>query len=199
MISSRRRKFLVVLVLAAIVPGIKPSAAGGSATIRNIPPTRHFAPVGTSSADLAAAIKLAMIKVNWRVEGEAPGAIKAAVIIRAHYAVVVIGYDEVNYWIDYVDSTNLDYNPNDLKLPRNRGIRVKGPRIHENYNVWVSQLSKEIVIQARTPPKANPDCTASSRNPILIAEELEKLDALRERGILTQEEFDQQKEKLLAR
>jgi hypothetical protein len=32
----------------------------------------------------------------------------------------------------------------------------------------------------------------------MIADELEKLDALRERGILTQEEFDQLKAKFLA-
>jgi hypothetical protein len=36
-------------------------------------------------------------------------------------------------------------------------------------------------------------------SPIMIADELEKLDALRERGVLTQEEFDRQKAKLLAR
>jgi hypothetical protein len=35
-------------------------------------------------------------------------------------------------------------------------------------------------------------------SPILIADELEKLDALREGGVLTQEEFDKQKAKLLA-
>jgi hypothetical protein len=38
----------------------------------------------------------------------------------------------------------------------------------------------------------------SSGSPLLIADELEKLDKLRQRGLLTQGEFDQQKAKLLA-
>jgi hypothetical protein len=33
--------------------------------------------------------------------------------------------------------------------------------------------------------------------PSMIADELDKLDALRQRGVLTQQEFDEQKAKLL--
>jgi hypothetical protein len=39
----------------------------------------------------------------------------------------------------------------------------------------------------------------SRTSPLPIADELDKLDKLRRRGVLTQEEFDQQKTKLLAR
>ena len=50
-----------------------------------------------------------------------------------------------------------------------------------------------------TPPKRVEPRPASSGQSILIADELEKLDALRDKGILTDEEFDRQKAKLLAR
>ena len=55
------------------------------------------------------------------------------------------------------------------------------------------------MINAKFPPKSNPTDAAPVGSQLLIAEELENLDALRERGVLTQEEFDQQKAKLLAR
>ena len=44
-----------------------------------------------------------------------------------------------------------DYKPNDRKLPgRNRRV-IKGPRIHNNYNVWVKRLAKRIAVHARIP------------------------------------------------
>ena len=85
-----------------------------------------------------------------------------------------------------------------LRAMRNRR-GIKGPRIHSNYNIWIDQLAKRIAIHTKVPPKSNLTDTAPSRNFILIADELEKLDALRERGVLSQEEFEQQKIRLLAR
>ena len=102
---------------------------------------------------------------------------------------------ELNFWIDYKDSKNLDYNPKDL-MGRDRGKRrivTKGPRIHPNYNRWVAELADQIRLQMQNPPKR------SNASPLLIADELDKLDKLRLRGVLTQGEFDQQKAKLLAR
>ncbi|MEE2664223.1 MAG: SHOCT domain-containing protein [Myxococcota bacterium] len=175
------------------------AAASRSATIRNVPPTPHFAPDGTPLVDVAAAIKLAMGDLQWRVVGEVPGSISASLVVRRHEAVVTIGYDESNYWIDYQDSVNLNYSPNDLTWTgRARRPRVEGPRIHPNYNVWVSDLGRRIAIRARTPPDAEMADTAVPDKAVLIADELEKLAALLQRGLLTQEEFDQQKAKLLA-
>ena len=58
---------------------------------------------------------------------------------RTHEAVVTIGYDELNFWIDYKDSKNLNYNPKDLirKRKGDRRVVTKGPRIHPNYNRWL--------------------------------------------------------------
>ena len=188
---------LVVLTLLLLLSGIGPSFAAASVTIRNTPPTPHFAPAGTPLADLAAAIRKAANEEGWRIIAEAPGVMQASLHVRSHEAVVSIGFDESNFWIEYADSVNLDYNPNGLRKTRTRR-EVKGPRIHRNYHGWVDQLAKEIAIYAKAPPRAKSTEAAPSKNPIMIADELEKLDALRERGVLSQEEFDQQKARLLA-
>jgi hypothetical protein len=194
---SRMRNALVVVTLLLVLFAVGPSIAVASVTIRNTPPTPHFAPVGTPLVDLAAAIRQAANEQGWRIVAETPGVMQASLQVRSHEAVVTIGFDETSFWIDYADSINLDYNPNTLRKTRNRGV-IKGPRIHRNYNIWVDQLAKKIAIYANAPPKAKLTEPALSRNPVLIADELEKLDALRERGVLSQEEFDQQKAKLLA-
>ena len=92
---------------------------------------------------------------------------------------------------------NLDYNPKSRRATRT-SREIKGPRIHRNYNLWVESLAKSIELNAETPPNSYLTDTVPSETPILIADELEKLDSLRERGVLTQEEFDRQKAKLLA-
>lgn len=121
----------------------------------------------------------------------------ASLHVRSHEATVIIRFDESNFWIDYQDSVNLDYNQNGLRKTRTRR-EIKGPRIHRNYNLWVERLAKRIAIQTKTPPKADLIDRAQPGNLIFIADELEKLDALRERGVLSQKEFDQQKAKLSA-
>jgi hypothetical protein len=194
----RMRRQIVVLVPLLTLLALAPPSSEASATIQNIPPTPHLAPAGTSLADLAAYIKFAAAEEGWTAVAEAPGVIRASMRARSHKAVVTIGFDEVNFWIEYRDSVNLDYNPKGRKARKN-WPEIKGPRIHRNYNLWVKQLAKSIEIYAETPPISYDAEPAPSEAPILIADELEKLDALRARGVLTQEEFDKQKAKLLAR
>ncbi len=151
-------------------------------------------------AQIAAAIKLAAQSQNWEIIGESPGAMTARLYIRSHTADVVIAYTEDKYQIDYLDSDNLDFKTSDYRIP-GRGPRqarvIKGPRIHRNYNVWVKKLSRSIQVRARNPPPMPAQMSDTAKCPLLIADELEKLDSLRQRGILTQEEFDRQKARLL--
>ena len=51
------------------------------------------------------------------------------------YAVVDIEYDAKTYWIEYKDSTNLDYT---------------GSSIHKNYIGWIENLDKAIRAQLTT-------------------------------------------------
>jgi hypothetical protein len=74
---------------------------------------------------------------------------------------------------------------------------VKGPVIHPNYNIWVATLAEEIRQSMRFPPAATESQAASNQSGHLVADELEKLDALRQKGILTDEEFDLLKAKIL--
>ncbi len=199
--NSRSRNQLVVLVLLLTLTAIDPPsavAAAPSVKLRNIPASPHFAPTGTPLPDLAAALALAVTDEGWIVTSEARGVIRATLYIRSHEAIVNIGFDETNFWIDYQDSINLNYNPNGLKGTRTRRA-TEGPRIHRNYNVWVGQLAKRILIRMKIAPKADRSDTVVPLNPLLIAEEIEKLDGLRKRGVLSQREFDEHKAKLLAR
>ncbi len=183
-----------VLFFLLLEPTIA-TAAQLSKTIENIPPRPHLAPVGTSPDWLVATITAAAEYQGWRVIGEAPGVVTAILMRRTHEAVVTIGYDELNFWIDYKDSKNLNYNPKDRmrQVRDKRHIVSKGPRIHPNYNRWVAELADQIRLQMQNPPKR------SNASPLLIADELDRLDKLRQRGVLTQGEFDQQKAKLLTR
>ena len=74
---------------------------------------------------------------------------------------------------------------------------MKGPVIHPNYNIWVATLAEQIRQSMRFPPGAKESQAASTENAPLVADELEKLDALRQKGILTDEEFDLLKAKIL--
>ncbi len=120
-----------------------------AATIRNIPPSPHLAPAAASSAGIAAAIKMGVADMGWSVVAESAGLIQARLDIRTHMALVTIGFDESNYWIDYQDSSNLGYSASDsVKHRGHRKIVVKGPRIHQNYNLWIGNLAASI--EART-------------------------------------------------
>jgi hypothetical protein len=171
--------------------------------IRNIPPTPHHAASEASLSQIATSIKQAAEDRNWKVTSEAPGLLTVRLWVRnRHLAIVQIGFDNENYWIDYLDSENLEY----VKEVWKAGL-IQGsdwwldaePKIHRNYNRWVESLAKSIEYHIANPIPAAETQPVSSDSLHLIADELEKLDALRVRGILTQQEFEQQKEKLLAR
>jgi hypothetical protein len=186
---------LAVLFVLLLAPAIA-TAAQRSKTIENIPPRPHFEPAGASPEQLVAAIKVAAEEQGWRIIGKSPGVLTAVLVRRSHEAVITIGYDESSFWVNYKDSKNLNYTPKDLMgVGKNRrGVVItKGPRIHPNYNLWVAELANQIAYKTQDPPRL------SKTPPLLIADELDKLDQLRQRGVLTQEEFDQQKAKLLTR
>ena len=172
------------------------SAAQRSKTIENIAPRPHYAPPGTSPEQLVAAIRAAAEDEGWRVIAAAPGVMEAKLFIRSHQAVVTIRYDESNFSISYRDSTNLNYNAKDLVNRNSRWnksqVVTKGPRIHPNYNVWVAALADRISIRLRTPPEL------SQPSSLLVADELEKLDELRQKGVLTQDEFERLKKRLVS-
>lgn len=179
------------------------SASWGSETIRNVATTAHGAPEGATLEEIGRAIVQAAGERQWYGSVEGPGLIVVSTVIRTHRASVEIGFDERNFRIDYRDSLNLDYNPKDLVRwgdggTRGRQVVTKGPRIHKSYNVWVQDLADHVALRLR-PIITEARDRAVPAGPALVADELEKLDRLRQRGVLTQSEFDGQKAKLLSR
>lgn len=138
-------------------------------------------------------VRAAIIKGSqsrlWTAKIAGDNTIRARLNVKnKHYAVVEIPFSESAYSIIYVSSTNLDYNP-------------ERRSIHRNYNKWVLQLStmiNEAFHEIETDAFAtefNSDCTNVDLEEVF--DELLKLDELRDRGILTDEEFEAEKSKLL--
>jgi hypothetical protein len=193
--SSGDKVWVSLVLIVLLLLSANATAAQRSKTVENIPPWLHFAPVGTSSEQLVAAINRAAEDQGWRIIDAARGELTAILLRRSHEPVVTIGYDEMNFWIDYKDSKNLNYDAEERKI-RTKGQprgRAKAPRIHPNYNIWVAELAEQIVFRTQNPPEL------SVVPAELIADEFDKLDKLRQRAVLTQDGFDQRKAKLLAR
>lgn len=189
-------RFCVMLFSICVVFGFAQSAA--AATLQNIPPTPHGAPTRASLPQIAAAIEAAASDLGWTAREEEEGLIRASLFLRSHEAIVAIGYDATNFWINYVDSVNLKYHAEGLKKTKSRKA-VPGPRIHKNYNGWISRLASRIADRAKNPPRVVKIPARQIRQELLIADELEKLEGLRRKGVLSPYEFETQKEKLLAR
>lgn len=144
-----------------------------------------------SIEDVRAAIIKGSQTQLWTAEMAGDKTIRAMLNVKnKHFAIVEIPYSETSYSIIYISSENLDYNPTRRT-------------IHRNYNKWVLQLSTLIKSQFQslssnaTTPNSNQGLPRSDKEDIF--DELLKLDDLRDRGILTDEEFDFEKRKLLDR
>jgi hypothetical protein len=129
---------------------------------------------------------------GWQPTVEGDGVVTATINVRGrHYAKIEIPFTENNYSILYVESNNLDYN-------------AERQKIHRNYNNWVVKLSGTIgkyfrVVhegsRATDADQAATDAAQSYQDDVYT--KLLKLDELREKGILTDEEFEKEKRKVL--
>ena len=192
MMQQKLSTFIPTLIMLCAVSGFPGDVE--AATLKNIRPTPHGAPADTPLPNISEAIKSAARELGWRVTDETPGALQVSLSLRSHEANVEIGYDAVSFWIEYRDSVNLNFHLDGLKATKRRK-KIKGPRIHKNYNGWVTRLAERISAHAKNSPQMRPVVIDPDR---LIADELERLDALRQKGALTQDEFDTKKKKLLA-
>lgn len=177
----RRSPFFALALLLASVPS---SAGSPIQDMIDVPvPIRADGGRFAIEEVRAAIIKGSQTRL-WTVEFVGDGVIRAKLNVKnRHYAVVEIPYSELTYSIIYVSSENLDYNPTRQS-------------IHRNYNKWVLQLSTMINSQFQTLESnavlANPKADKEAIYNVLLI-----LDDLRDRGILTDEEFEVEKRKLL--
>ena len=139
--------------------------------------------------EIQAVILESCLSRNWTPRLEGDGSITAMIDVRGkHSATVRIPFSSESYSILYVSSENLDYNP-------------KRESIHRNYNGWVVKLSQTISYRLRTAARvvASAPGTANVEIEEDVSTELLKLAVQRDKGLLTQEEFDAERKKLLDR
>ena len=171
--------FLFVLMIA-------PAVAGAAKRIQNMVDVPVPIRVdGTSFAieEVQAVIIEGCYARGWSATVIGDGMIRAEITVRErHHAEVDIPFTETEYSIIYASSTGLDY-------------KEKNQKIHRNYNNWVVKLSGTIDKLFRKPAPA-PGSTEPQATDVYA--EILKLDELRNRGLLTDEEFEIEKQKLLS-
>lgn len=126
------------LLIAASIAGL--AIAPAACTMRQHPvltPT-DVAYNANSKADAEAGIKQVLGNRGWIITEEKPGAItamlskpNAGVPGGAHTVTILVSYTADSYSIDYVDSTNMMYDPED-------------GTIHRNYNRWIANLQRDL-------------------------------------------------------
>ncbi|MBC7802420.1 MAG: hypothetical protein H7Y16_00975 [Candidatus Parcubacteria bacterium] len=80
------------------------------------------------------AVIRAGLTLGWQMVPKGPGRVEGVLTIRKHQAIIEVTFDARSYNINYKDSVNLDYRPNDRT-------------IHSNYNGWIQNLDKAIRAQ----------------------------------------------------
>ena len=82
--------------------------------------------------DVGKAILRAGAPLGWQMKETKPGQMLGTLNLRKHVAVVDVKYSVKSYNITYKDSTELNYD---------------GQNIHPNYNSWIEILDKAIKAQ----------------------------------------------------
>lgn len=182
---------LLFLALAFFLAPVLSSAASPIKNMIDVPVPIRADGGRYSINEVRAAIIQGSQTPLWTAEVAGDRIIRAKLNVKnKHFAVVEVPYSESAYSIIYVSSDNLDYNPT-------------RQTIHRNYAKWVLRLSTSINEQLRsiesTATSADSRSDRSDTDKEDIFEELLKLDDLRDRGILTDEEFEIEKRKLLER
>ncbi len=183
----------IVLLALVMVPAIV-GAASPIKNLINVPISLKADGTPFTDQEISAAIIKGCIAKGWSPLVNDQGTIRATISPRVHFAEVEITYTPTTYSITYVSSRNLDY----------RHYKKKPDRIHKNYNNWIVKLSASISqafhsnssSTARGPADARTDAVAERGKQDMYSE-LMKLDELRKKGILTDDEFEEQKKRLL--
>jgi len=177
-------------MLALVLAPVLATASSPIKNLEGVPISLKADGSPFADQEVRAAIIEGCIAKRWLPEVNDDGAIRATILVRQqHFAEVEITYTPTTYSIMYVSSRNLDYN-------------AKRQRIHGNYNKWIVNLSASIgkslskILTSTTTVESRPDAGSES-NQQDVYSELLKLDDLRQKGILTDEEFEAQKKKLL--
>ncbi len=123
----KRITFLIVISSLLLIVGCR------TAPVQNIDNATIVTNVGNASlSDIQKAIVRAGGGLGWIIKEKSPGKMVGTLHLRDHVAIVSISYNTKEYSINYMDSTNLNYN---------------GSTIHSNYNGWIQNLNRAIQTQ----------------------------------------------------
>ena len=193
--NSVLRILMLVLVLApAVVDAREPIL-----NLEDVPISMKADGTSFTVQEARAGIIRGCVAGGWAPFVDSEGVIHASLNVRdKHFAEVEILVTPTTYSVQYASSKNLDYKT------YNHHYRDQRPRIHENYNIWIDRLSdsinKELHAPSQnagpTPVEPHPDAV-TDRDRSDVYSKILMLDDMRNRGILTDEEFDAEKKKLL--
>lgn len=224
---TRRRPIAGPLATGVTLLGLLVLAMPSRAAVplEDIAPRAHRAPAGATLDDIRASIIRGASEAGWALEASSLETVRVSIQGEAEQrATVDIRFDDETFAIRYVDSVDLDYSETGVAGPRRsqkstlRRLSTEqtmqlGPKIDARYNEWIATLADRVArriaaplpsrplapARASSPAPATGPAAGTEATPTMIADELEKLDALRRRGVLTEAEFQAQKAKLLAR
>jgi hypothetical protein len=175
---------LVLLTAASFVP-IPADAAKPINNLRDQTVPSNVDGSSRSIKQVQSIVVEACLARGWQPVVEEKGLITASINVRGrHYAKISIPFTSNAYSILYVESNNLDYN-------------AKRQRIHRNYNNWVIKLSGTIDKYFRAASQGTGPAPVLKQEATDLYTQLSKLGELRERGILTDKEFEAEKARLL--
>ena len=203
-LKTRMAHAAILVACLLLLPQL--AAARVGVTIKNIAPTPHHVEPGATRDEIATAIEAAANTVNWTMlKRTEEGELELSLTVRnRHVAIVKVGFDETDFWIDYHASTHLNYNPKPTVQWRNhKRFEIPGPRIHPNYNLWVAELAKTIATEAEflvgVPKKWKEltDPAPPKSAPLGVADRIEALSRRLSEGEISQEEFDEGTARLL--
>lgn len=117
------KKIILVLLSTFILAACKSTA------VYNVEHTQ--VPAGLSAKQVEKTIVKALVQKGWQVKSNTNGVVLAEIMVRTHTAKIKITFDESQYSINYVDSSNLKYNP-------------QKNTIHKNYNNWIIYIDRLI-------------------------------------------------------
>lgn len=117
------KKVLFVLFMSILLGGCKITP------IYNVDNAQ--VPSGLTKAEVEKGVVLALSKKGWMIKQKSEGKILANIYVRSHTATIEVKFDEQYYSIDYIDSSNLNYDS-------------KKGKIHKNYNNWIHNIHRLI-------------------------------------------------------
>jgi hypothetical protein len=185
--SAMKRVVFLILLIASIA--FVRAEAARIVNLENLAIPERTDGTGFSLEEVRALIMNGCTRRDWKPDYEGSSVITCSILVRGrHFVKVEIPFSEVDYSIYYLDSDQMEYNP-------------EKQSIHRKYNGWVNNL-RLMIDQQFSEAVAKPPGTIVEEHSSGAADEgryeaLLKLGELRDKGLISEEEFEAEKAKLL--